>query len=72
MLAVAFDFVVFSVMNEVTCEIKNFCFRFYVLHHIPGLKFLDSRHVSPEEHQEAQQRGRFMKVVRPENSAVCM
>ena len=43
-----------------------------MLHHIPGLKFLDSRHVSPEEHQEAQHRGRFMKVARPENSAVCM
>jgi hypothetical protein len=43
-----------------------------VLHHLPGLKFLDSRHVSVEELKEAQHRGRFMKIARPEHSAVCI
>lgn len=45
-------------------------YRFYVLYHLPGLKFLDSRSVSSEEHEEAQCRGKFMKIVRPENSPV--
>lgn len=45
-------------------------YRFYVLHHLPGLKFLDSRHVSVEELKEAQHRGRFMKIARPEHSAL--
>ncbi|GFG37148.1 hypothetical protein Cfor_00440, partial [Coptotermes formosanus] len=43
---------------------------FYVLHHLLALKFLDSRHVSSEERKEAQHRGRFMKVVRPEKFAI--
>ncbi|XP_018915450.2 leucine-rich melanocyte differentiation-associated protein isoform X1 [Bemisia tabaci] len=40
-------------------------YRYYVLHHLPQLQFLDSRPVSQQERQEAAQRGQFMKVVRP-------
>ncbi|XP_046668078.1 leucine-rich melanocyte differentiation-associated protein-like isoform X1 [Homalodisca vitripennis] len=40
-------------------------YRYYVLHHLPRLQFLDSRPVSQEEREEARRRGRFMKVIRP-------
>ncbi|XP_071455394.1 leucine-rich melanocyte differentiation-associated protein-like [Hetaerina americana] len=40
-------------------------YRYYVLHHLPGLQFLDSSRVSLEERLEAERRGHFMKVVRP-------
>ncbi|PSN34291.1 Leucine-rich repeat-containing protein, partial [Blattella germanica] len=40
-------------------------YRYYVLHHLPRLKFLDSRPVTSTERKEAQQRGMYMKIVRP-------
>ncbi|KAG8235222.1 hypothetical protein J437_LFUL015914 [Ladona fulva] len=40
-------------------------YRYYVLHHLPKLQFLDSTKVSTEEHLEAERRGHLMKVVRP-------
>ncbi|XP_021924365.1 leucine-rich melanocyte differentiation-associated protein-like isoform X2 [Zootermopsis nevadensis] len=45
-------------------------YRFYVLYHLPRLKFLDSRCVTSEEWKEAQHRGKFMKIIRPESSHV--
>jgi len=38
-------------------------YRYYVLHTLPGLKFLDSRGVSDKERTEAARVGKFMKVV---------
>ncbi|KAJ9577996.1 hypothetical protein L9F63_025142, partial [Diploptera punctata] len=40
-------------------------YKYYVLYHLPRLKFLDSRPVAAEERNEAQHRGKFMKIVRP-------
>lgn len=40
-------------------------FRYFVLHHLPNLKFLDSTKVRESERIEAKRRGQFMKVVRP-------
>ncbi|XP_046392428.1 leucine-rich melanocyte differentiation-associated protein-like isoform X2 [Ischnura elegans] len=40
-------------------------YRYYVLHHLPRLQFLDSSRVTHEERLEAERRGHFMKVVRP-------
>ncbi|XP_060728341.1 leucine-rich melanocyte differentiation-associated protein isoform X3 [Tachysurus vachellii] len=40
-------------------------YRYFVLHKLRNLKFLDSRRVTPSEHLEAQSRGAFMKVVKP-------
>lgn len=40
-------------------------YRYFVLHHLPNLKFLDSTRVREEERTEAKRRGQFMKVVRP-------
>lgn len=41
-------------------------YRYYVLHRLPRLQFLDSNAVSPDELSEAQRVGRFMRVARPE------
>ena len=38
-------------------------YRYYVLFHLPNLKFLDSRRVSEDELNEAQRIGAFMKTV---------
>lgn len=38
-------------------------YRYFVLYHLPGLKFLDSRATTKAEHAEAQRVGQFMKVV---------
>ncbi|XP_063237578.1 leucine-rich melanocyte differentiation-associated protein-like [Bacillus rossius redtenbacheri] len=43
-------------------------YRYYVLHRLPGLLFLDSTRVSPQERTEALCRGQYMKVVSPDNS----
>lgn len=43
-------------------------YRFYVLHHLPRLKFLDSRRVTTEERKVAEHRGKFMKIIRPDTS----
>lgn len=50
----------------------NRCFprRYFVLHKLPQLKFLDTRKVTPKEMMEAQARGAFMKVVKPKSEAV--
>ncbi|TTG62700.1 Leucine-rich melanocyte differentiation-associated protein [Bagarius yarrelli] len=40
-------------------------YRYFVLHKLRNLKFLDSRRVTQREHLEAQARGAYMKVVRP-------
>jgi len=41
-------------------------YRYYVVHYIPGLKFLDSKPVHNTELREAKRVGAFMKVIRPE------
>nr|CAD7440730.1 unnamed protein product [Timema bartmani] len=43
-------------------------YRYYVLHRMPGLHFLDSTRVSAVERLEASRRGRFMKVISPETT----
>eukprot|EP00066_Takifugu_rubripes_P012308 XP_011601574.1 PREDICTED: leucine-rich repeat-containing protein C10orf11 homolog isoform X1 [Takifugu rubripes] len=40
-------------------------YRYFVLHKLPHLKFLDSRKVTRREVTEARTRGAFMKVVKP-------
>ncbi|XP_036429920.1 leucine-rich melanocyte differentiation-associated protein [Colossoma macropomum] len=40
-------------------------YRYFVLHKLKNLKFLDSRKVTQTEQQEAEARGAFMKVVKP-------
>ncbi|XP_055969496.1 leucine-rich melanocyte differentiation-associated protein [Sorex fumeus] len=40
-------------------------YRYFVLHKLPNLKFLDARKVTKEEREEALVRGAFMKVVKP-------
>ncbi|XP_062926234.1 leucine-rich melanocyte differentiation-associated protein isoform X2 [Mobula hypostoma] len=45
--------------------------RYFVLHKLPNLKFLDARKVTKKEQQEASTRGAFMKVVKPKDLASC-
>uniref|UniRef100_A0A3B1JXY5 Leucine rich melanocyte differentiation associated n=2 Tax=Astyanax mexicanus TaxID=7994 RepID=A0A3B1JXY5_ASTMX len=40
-------------------------YRYFVLHKLKNLKFLDSRRVTAREQLEAEARGSFMKVVKP-------
>ncbi|XP_048060248.1 leucine-rich melanocyte differentiation-associated protein isoform X2 [Megalobrama amblycephala] len=42
-------------------------YRYFVLHKLPNLKFLDTRRVTQWERSEAEARGAFMKVVKPKN-----
>ncbi|XP_040906261.1 leucine-rich melanocyte differentiation-associated protein [Toxotes jaculatrix] len=44
-------------------------YRYFVLHKLPRLKFLDTRKVTKREVMEAQARGAFMKVVKPKSEA---
>ncbi|KAF3842024.1 hypothetical protein F7725_023975 [Dissostichus mawsoni] len=44
-------------------------YRYFVLHKLPQLKFLDTRKVTIKEVMEAQARGAFMKVVKPKSEA---
>ncbi|XP_034093633.1 leucine-rich melanocyte differentiation-associated protein isoform X2 [Gymnodraco acuticeps] len=44
-------------------------YRYFVLHKLPQLKFLDTRKVTIKEVMEAQSRGAFMKVVKPKSEA---
>ncbi|XP_077438237.1 leucine-rich melanocyte differentiation-associated protein [Vanacampus margaritifer] len=44
-------------------------YRYFVLHKLPQLKFLDTRKVTRKEVTEAQARGAFMKVVKPKSEA---
>lgn len=54
----------------------NVCFcalssnRYYVLHKLPELTFLDSKPVSNSERKEAKRVGAFMRVVRPSSDTV--
>ncbi|KAF7285456.1 hypothetical protein GWI33_010628 [Rhynchophorus ferrugineus] len=43
---------------------ENIC-RYFVLYHLPGLRFLDSNKVEEQELVEAKRRGQFMNVIRP-------
>ena len=43
-------------------------YRYYVLHKLKNLKFLDSTPVSEEERKEAMRVGAFMKVARPQSN----
>ncbi|XP_029465378.1 leucine-rich melanocyte differentiation-associated protein [Rhinatrema bivittatum] len=40
-------------------------YRYFVLYKLPNLKFLDTRKVTRREHEEALEKGAFMKVVKP-------
>ncbi|XP_050981686.1 leucine-rich melanocyte differentiation-associated protein isoform X2 [Labeo rohita] len=42
-------------------------YRYFVLHKLTNLKFLDTRKVTQWERSEAEARGAFMKVVKPKN-----
>ncbi|XP_024916700.1 leucine-rich melanocyte differentiation-associated protein, partial [Cynoglossus semilaevis] len=42
-------------------------YRYFVLHKLPQLKFLDTRRVTSRELMEAEARGAFMKVVKPKS-----
>ncbi|KAF7667933.1 hypothetical protein LDENG_00039190 [Lucifuga dentata] len=42
-------------------------YRYFVLHKLPQLKFLDTRKVTMKEVMEAKARGAFMKVVKPKS-----
>lgn len=44
-------------------------YRYFVLYKLPQLKFLDTRKVTKREGMEAQERGAFMKVVKPKPEA---
>lgn len=44
--------------------------RYFVLHKLPHLKFLDTRKVTRKEATEARTRGAFMKVVKPKTEGV--
>ncbi|KAG8000153.1 Leucine-rich melanocyte differentiation-associated protein, partial [Nibea albiflora] len=44
-------------------------YRYFVLHKLPQLKFLDTRKVTKKETMEAEARGAFMKVVKPKSEA---
>ncbi|GAB1298628.1 Leucine-rich melanocyte differentiation-associated protein [Apodemus speciosus] len=43
-------------------------YRYFVLHKLPNLKFLDAQKVTRQEREEALVRGAFMKVVKPKAS----
>ena len=47
------------------CECRMFCRRYYVLHKLPALKFLDSRPVKDDERKEAQRVGAYMRIITP-------
>lgn len=44
--------------------------RYFVLHKLTNLKFLDTRKVTRREREEALIRGAFMKVVKPKDAKV--
>ncbi|NXQ31306.1 LRMDA protein, partial [Alaudala cheleensis] len=55
--------------NELVCQEKDEDdyqrYRYFVLHKLKNLKFLDTRKVTRREREEALIRGAFMKVVKP-------
>ncbi|XP_051897719.1 leucine-rich melanocyte differentiation-associated protein-like [Pristis pectinata] len=44
-------------------------YRYFILHKLPNLKFLDARKVTKKEQEEASTRGAFMKVLKPKDLA---
>lgn len=52
------------------CVVVVGFYRYFVLHKLPQLRFLDSRKVTRKEVTEARTRGAFMKVVKPKTDAV--
>ncbi|KAK5649274.1 hypothetical protein RI129_000303 [Pyrocoelia pectoralis] len=42
-------------------------YRYYVLHRLPSLQFLDSTKVKDSERLEAKLRGQYMKIIRPKH-----
>ncbi|KAJ7324406.1 hypothetical protein JRQ81_017426 [Phrynocephalus forsythii] len=60
--------------NELVCKDKDEGdyqrYRYFVLHKLTKLKFLDSRKVSQNEREEASLRGVFMKVVKPSDTKI--
>ncbi|XP_054654036.1 leucine-rich melanocyte differentiation-associated protein isoform X3 [Dunckerocampus dactyliophorus] len=47
-------------------------YRYFVLHKLPNLKFLDTRKVTRTEAMEARVRGEFMKVVKPKSGTTAI
>ncbi|CAG9818080.1 unnamed protein product [Phaedon cochleariae] len=45
-------------------------YRYYVLYHLPNLKFLDSNKVRESEKTEAKRRGKLMNIIRPKAANV--
>ncbi|XP_057231856.1 leucine-rich melanocyte differentiation-associated protein [Malurus melanocephalus] len=60
--------------NELVCKEKDEDdyqrYRYFVLHKLTNLKFLDTRKVTRREREEALIRGAFMKVVKPKDAKV--
>uniref|UniRef100_A0A8B9MZC0 Leucine rich melanocyte differentiation associated n=1 Tax=Accipiter nisus TaxID=211598 RepID=A0A8B9MZC0_9AVES len=60
--------------NELVCKEKDEDdyqrYRYFVLHKLTNLKFLDTRKVTRREREEALVRGAFMKVVKPKAAKV--
>ncbi|NXV11769.1 LRMDA protein, partial [Cepphus grylle] len=60
--------------NELVCKEKDEDdyqrYRYFVLHKLTNLKFLDTRKVTRWEREEALVRGAFMKVVKPKDTKV--
>ncbi|CAN8216504.1 unnamed protein product, partial [Coccothraustes coccothraustes] len=58
--------------NELVCKEKDEDdyqrYRYFVLHKLTNLKFLDTRKVTRREREEALIRGAFMKVVKPKDA----
>uniref|UniRef100_A0A8C3QFC9 Leucine rich melanocyte differentiation associated n=1 Tax=Cyanoderma ruficeps TaxID=181631 RepID=A0A8C3QFC9_9PASS len=58
--------------NELVCREKDEDdyqrYRYFVLHKLTNLKFLDTRKVTKKEREEALIRGAFMKVVKPKDA----
>ncbi|NXF35771.1 LRMDA protein, partial [Nyctibius bracteatus] len=58
--------------NQLVCKEKDEDdyqrYRYFVLHKLTNLKFLDTRKVTRREREEALVRGAFMKVVKPKDS----
>ncbi|KAK2162526.1 hypothetical protein LSH36_97g07028 [Paralvinella palmiformis] len=57
-------------MKRIIRDIGLLSFRYYVLFHLPNLKFLDSTPVKREEKLEAKQRGQFLKVIKPAEDVI--
>ena len=55
---------IWPVQHEFSLIFDSF-FRYYVLHRLPNLTFLDSRPVKKAEKTEAQRVGAYMKIVAP-------